>query len=104
MKYAIQFYDGSKKIHDTNPMSKEEAFTLFNECLDEVKRMLKGTPGWYEPVLCIWEDVGDGEYPNYHKELVSLDMRDGLKLDSRDNIYYETKVYVSKLPTQQQDK
>lgn len=96
MKYAVQFYNGDKKIHDTAPIEKEEAFILFNECLEIVKNMVK-KDFYDEPVLCIWEDVGDKEYPIYHKELVMLDHRDGLKLDNYNNLYYETKVYLEPL-------
>ena len=96
MKYAVQFYDGSKMLQDTKPLDKEEAFNLFNECLKEVKRMVK-SGSYSEPVLCIWEDVGDSEYPVYSKELATIDHRDGIQLDKYGTLFYETKVYIEEL-------
>lgn len=100
-KYAVQYaYDSGvhtsqlsmsniRVVTYTNPISYEEAVALFKGHLDDFKYRIEADE---RPELVIWEDVGDGEFPIYHKELVSLDWRDDLKFEG-DKIY---KVITSK--------
>jgi len=95
LKYAVQYaYDGGvhnnfvsmsnvKIITDTNPIPYEEAITLFRGHLDDFKKRYKNDE---RPQLVIWEDVGDGEFPIYGKELLDLDYRDNLEIRG-DKIY-----------------
>ena len=87
-KYAVQYaYDigihtscisasNIKIVTDTNPITYEEAISIFNSHLDDFSYRLKEEQ---RPQLCIWEDVGDGEYPIYGTALVDLDWRNNLK-------------------------
>lgn len=73
MKYAVQYayHDWDVKIPvDTEAISYTEAVELFNENIEDFKYRLREGQ---RPELVIWEDVGEGKFPNYHKELVHLD-------------------------------
>lgn len=88
-KYAVQYayesWAGVKIVTDTNPITYEEAVSIFKGHIDDfVHRLKEGD----RPQLCIWEDVGDGEFPIYGKALVDLDYRDGLEY--RNGRFYKT--------------
>ena len=96
MKYAVQYaYEGlgTQIPIDTSPISKEEAIKLFNDSLEDFKTKLANG---MKPQLVIWEDVGDGEFPIYSKELVELDWRDDLK--ERNGQFYKTVELKIELP------
>lgn len=87
-KYAVQYaYD--RGVHtpslsmsnvvivtDTNPITYEQAVSIFKGHLDDFKYRYKEEE---RPELVIWDDVGDGEFPNYGTELIGLDWRDDLE-------------------------
>lgn len=94
-KYAVQYaYD--RGVHtsgismfdvtivtDTNPITYEEAIAIFRGHLDDFKYRYKEDQ---RPQLCLWDDVGDGEFPSYGKALIDLDWRDDLEIKG-DKIY-----------------
>lgn len=91
MKYAVQFAEpklfGVKDVTvDTEAITFDEAMKIYNECR---KRFVDAFNNKQDAHLVIWEDVGDGEFPNYHKELVDLDTRDDLKYIH--GTFYKTK-------------
>ena len=90
MKYAVQFSEprffGVPEVTvDTDAISLKEAIELFTDCR---KRFVKAFNRKEEANLVIWEDVGDGEFPNYHTTLVDLDTRDELRLIH--GVFYKT--------------
>lgn len=97
MKYAVQYaYTDWLDTHipvDTNPISYEEAVALFNEYKDDFVNKLKEDK---RPQLCIWEDVGDGEFPIYGKALMDLDYRD--ELEYSNGRFYKTVRQEIELP------
>ncbi len=97
MKYAVQYAYHGWEVSipvDTNPIEYEEAVETFNDNLEDFKFRLKEGQ---RPELVIWEDVGDGEFPNYHKTLVHLD-EDSKFSNGR---WFDEKVVVTdiKIPT-----
>ena len=65
-------------VEDTDPITREEAIDLYYKYRDDFLRRLKDGE---RPQMCIWEDVGDGEYPIYGKALIDLDYRDNLVVE-----------------------
>lgn len=104
-KYAVQYaYDAGvhnrsismsniKIVTDTSSITYDEAVAIFKGHLDDFNYRLKEDE---RPELVIWDDVGDGEFPNYHKELISLDWRDDLEYSN--GRYYKTVKSEVKLP------
>lgn len=104
-KYAVQYaydlgmhgggisFSNVKIPTDTNPIPYDEALTIFNNHLDDFKRRLRDNE---RPHLVMWDDVGDDEFPNYHKELIDLDWRDDLEYTN--GKFYRTVKSEIKLP------
>jgi hypothetical protein len=89
IKYAVQYYHGGKMIEDTVPIGKDEAYSLYQSCLENIKQIFKnGDEHVLEPVLALWGDVGDGEYPVYAVEIENIDYRD-LQFDSKYGRLYQ---------------
>lgn len=88
-KYAVQYaYDRGiynsmlsmsdvEIVVDTNPITYKEALDIFNANLEDFKYRLEENQ---RPNLVIWEDVGDGKFPNYHTTLVDLNWVDNLEI------------------------
>jgi len=104
MKYAFQYaYD--RGIHnsfisssnvviveDTLAISKDEALRLYEQHKEDFIYRLKKN---MRPEMAIWEDVGDGEFPVYHKGLLELCWRDDLEVINGE--FYKTKVEKTKI-------
>ena len=91
MKYAVQFAEprffGVVEVTvDTGAITYKEAMKLYIECRE---RFIKAFNNKDDAHLVVWEDVGEGKFPNYHKELVELDTRDNLKYVH--GTFYKTK-------------
>ena len=99
MKYAVQFvepglFGGTDVTVDTKAITFDEAMEIYNKCR---KRFVEAFNNKQDAQLVVWEDVGDGEFPNYHKELVDLDTGDDLRY-IRDT-FYKTKLELMAEPT-----
>ena len=98
MKYAVQFVEprifGVQDVTvDTGAITFDEAMALYTDCRT---RFVDAFSKKQDAHLVIWEDVGDGEFPNYHTELVDLDTRDELKYINGN--FYKTKATQIKEP------
>jgi hypothetical protein len=105
MKYAVQYaynagvhtpqlsMSNTKIVEDTNPIDYEEALKIFNSHLDDFIYRLNQNE---RPELCIWKDVGDGEYPVYGEILIHLDWTDDLEYIG--GKFYKTVKSEIKLP------
>ena len=74
MKYAVQYYENGSVVTDTDSISREEALRLFNTALGMFKAHVYA--GGKKSELCLWRDVGDGDFPVYGEEEVSLEADD----------------------------
>lgn len=96
MKYAVQyarpgfFGAATDIVEDTNPISYEEAIAIYKKRREEFIKFIESGES---AQLVIWEDVGDGEFPEYGSELVDLDTHDNLKVYN-DTIYKVTEVKI----------
>lgn len=70
MKYAVQFVIDRNIIVDTDPIEYQEAIDLYNNSLPDFIQSYKTG---IDAQLVIWEDVGEGDFPIYSKELIDLD-------------------------------
>ena len=94
-KYAVQYaYDNGihtsgysssniKIVVDTNPIPYEEAISIFKS---HIKDFILRYKEDQRPQLVLWDDVGDGQSPNYHTELIELYFNDTLEFQG-DKIY-----------------
>lgn len=90
-KYAVQFYDGYNTIEDTKPIEWEEAKELFLKHLPEFRKARKDD---LNAELCIWKDVGDGEYPSYGETKVHFDYSTELGYDDS---HFKIEVHIDDL-------
>ena len=94
MKYAVQYvrpgvFGQPDTKEDTNPISYEEAMILYQKHREDFIKVLSQKE---EAQLVVWEDVGDGDFPIYGKELIDI--------DTRDNLTYRHDTFYKNVPTE----